>query len=286
MATSLLGCDLLGTALADRERRGEEKVSKSSPRSQPEDARSEGLASARDGRFTFAYPQTRNPKHAAVREGLQEAGLLEGLTKELNATVTLRRDLQIRFETCDKVNAWYTSAEPAIVFCYDLLEHAARVYTARGLDDKQREIALNGFIMFVMTHELGHALVHELELLVTGRQEDAVDQLATLLMLASKDDEIVVGALLAASYFAMTGAQGGAAAELPFWDEHSLGQQRFYDTACLIHGSNPQRTGEIVGSGLLPAARAQRCAGEYAQVNAAWRTMLAPHLRDEKRFWD
>ncbi|MGB2924306.1 MAG: DUF4344 domain-containing metallopeptidase [Limnothrix sp.] len=27
--------------------------------------------------------------------------------------------------------------------------------------------------------------------------------------------------------------------DLPFWDEHALSSQRFYNTACLIYGSDP-----------------------------------------------
>jgi hypothetical protein len=287
--SSLLGCEAVSTALAET-LKGDDKRETSSRREEERDRGSSGKAApARaggPGRFTYAYPESANTRHAAVREGFRDLKLLEGLTEELNATVMIPRDLQVRFETCDKLNAWYTSDEPAIVFCYDLLEHAVETYQARIPDAKQREVAIAGFVMFVMMHELGHALVNELKLPVTGRQEDAVDQLATLVLLATEDDDRAVGALAGASYFAITGSEGVATGNLPFWDEHSLGPQRFYDTACLVYGSNPERNAEVVTSGLLPPSRAERCAREYAQTNDAWRAMLRPHLRDEKRFWD
>lgn len=287
LSASLLACDVASTAFADLARPGSDdkpsasRSRKESEKDAPERKEPSGTDSA--GRVRVSYPSTDNPKHAAVRDAYRELKLLERFADELNATIRLPRDLEIRLETCNKLNAWYSSDEPAIVFCYDLLEHAAQFHSSQP-DAELRAASLDGFFSFVLLHEVGHALVNELKLPITGRQEDAVDQLATLLLIAADDEKATVGALTAAAYFAATGPT--AAGSLPFWDEHSLGPQRFYDTACLVYGSQPDRNAVILSSGLLPQARAERCPREFAQVNEAWRTMLRPYLRDEKRFWD
>jgi hypothetical protein len=247
-----------------------------------DEAESGGRSRKGEGRFTFAYPQARSGLHSQMRSDFKEAKLLEEITRELSETVRIPRDLQIRLETCDTINAWYDRREPAIVFCYDLLEHATGLFARRTSDREEIGKAVIGVFIFVLGHELGHALTHELQLTVTGREEDAVDQLAGLMLLSGSTADEGEGAVIAAgSYFAM--ASEGA--PLAFADEHSLGPQRFYDAACLVYGSNPAKNGALVTRGLLPKERADRCPAEWAVINRSWRSMLKPHLVDEERFW-
>ncbi len=132
-------------------------------------------------------------------------------------------------------------------------------------------------VAFVLGHELGHALIDILDLPVTGRQEDAADQLATL-ALADGSDEGAVMAVYAAAWFYRLGT-AGKLNRLAFADEHSLGQQRFYNIICWVYGQNPDAHQDVIDEGLLPDSRAPSCPGEYHRMAQAWETLLAAHSK-------
>jgi len=69
--------------------------------------------------------------------------------------------------------------------------------------------------------------------------------------------------------------------QLPFWDEHSLDKQRFYNLACWLYGHDSEKYGSLVEDGSLPQARAERCPAEYEQMSRSWTTLLKGHLKTE-----
>ena len=54
--------------------------------------------------------------------------------------------------------------------------------------EAERDEAVAGAFIFVFFHELGHALIDVYELPITGREEDAVDQLSTWILTDGTDD--------------------------------------------------------------------------------------------------
>jgi len=109
-----------------------------------------------------------------------------------------------------------------------------------------------------------------------GREEDAVDQLATVLMLDGSD-EGAVSAFNAALEFEIS-SRSQKKASMIFWDEHSFSKTRFYDMICLVYGSNPEKNSGLVGPTKLPVERAGRCENEWARAERAWLKLLAPHI--------
>jgi hypothetical protein len=68
-------------------------------------------------------------------------------------------------------------------------------------------------------------------------------------------------------------------APVAFWDEHSLNEQRYYNLVCMIYGSDPKRFANLVGDDMLPAERAGRCRGEFADAVDAFNETFGPHLK-------
>ncbi|HEX8361753.1 MAG TPA: DUF4344 domain-containing metallopeptidase, partial [Longimicrobium sp.] len=106
---------------------------------------------------------------------------------------------------------------------------------------------------------------------VTGREEDAVDQLATYILIGSGEK----GAQ--AAFNGVLAVQPGENAVFnnsDFADEHSLGPQRLFNIACWVYGSDPEKYSRIVTGGMLPRERAVRCPGEYQRMSKAWERLL------------
>ena len=161
--------------------------------------------------------------------------------------------------------------------CYEFLtefEEAFKQISKKPAEiDKMTEGAMSVFLF----HELGHCLIDVWDLPATGREEDAVDQLALFILLdgTPEGEEMV---LSAAKFFAIISSTEDVS-QLTFWDEHSLNQQRFYDMLCLTYGSNPAKNKHLLGKNGLPPDRAQRCPAEYKRVDSAWQKLLIPYIK-------
>ena len=223
------------------------------------------------GRFIAEYEPATAPDLRELRIRLVASRLLDTIAAGLNDTLRLRENVVIASSECGEPNASYRPDARRVTLCYELLADLSR----RFRRSPQSDILVAGTTAFVLLHEVGHALIHVLDLPTTGREEDAVDQLATLLMLG----EGPVGdslAFAAAAWF-LQSAPRTRIDPLAFADEHGLDAQRVYSILCWVHGRDPGRYPEIVGEGWLPAGRADRCQAEYSRVSRSWSRLLAPY---------
>ncbi|GAB3117151.1 hypothetical protein GCM10027256_03820 [Novispirillum itersonii subsp. nipponicum] len=147
-----------------------------------------------------------------------------------------------------------------------------------GMPQEVRTFIL-GNVLFTLYHELGHALIHELQLPVLGREEDAVDNLASLLMVPEAGDREMADRVLAAAQgWLMSATNTDEDEELAFWDEHGLDMQRFYSVVCVLYGADPDRFGDFADEADLPDYRREACGQEYEQISTSWAKLLEPHM--------
>lgn len=227
--------------------------------------------------FRVAYAPSQNALHEQFRAVLQDNRVFEAVAEGLNKTVRIPGTIDIQLVDCGTINAFYDPNNHRVMVCYELLDYFVSVFKPSAQNDEQLGQAVMGATIFSFYHEAGHALIHQLDLPAVGREEDAVDQLATLILMAAGDDG--VGMALSGAYWFQLQQKSGN--ETPFWDEHAFEGQRFYNILCLIYGSDPQKYAGFVASGNLPEARAQRCAEEYGKTQRAWEKLLQPHLAND-----
>ncbi len=246
--------------------------------SSPAAAQAQKKAAAK-GIFKAAYPPVKNPEYAQMQAELKKERVLEELAAALNELIILPTDITLTFNECGAVNAFYDPEKKRITMCYELLEDFAQAFEADAKTPQELDDAVGGATVFVFFHELGHALVDVLDLPITGKEEDAVDQLSTLI-LTDGTEENEQAILTAAVWFLRADQQNDGDIEgLPFWDEHSLGSQRFYNMVCWLYGQNEKGYAGLVKDGTLPKDRAVRCSEEYAQLEKSWSRLLEPHLK-------
>jgi hypothetical protein len=152
---------------------------------------------------------------------------------------------------------------------------------AEAESDPKSDFVL-GNIAFILFHELGHAMITEFELPVLGREEDAVDNFASMLLTPDNDDPKMDASILVD---AMTGwfasAELTALEDIAWWDEHGPDQQRAYQIACVLYGSKAGAYDALAEEIGLPEERRARCADEYQAVFNAWGQLLGPHLLND-----
>lgn len=133
---------------------------------------------------------------------------------------------------------------------------------------------------FTIYHEIGHMLVGELGIPVLGKEEDAVDTLATIWLLNDEDQEYAFNALIDASdgwYYNAVNSTGSGVDEFSYYDEHSLDIQRAYAMVCLMVGMDQNAFGETADVYGLDEDQQENCTYTYEQAEAAWSTLLEPY---------
>jgi hypothetical protein len=156
--------------------------------------------------------------------------------------------------------------------------------------EAQLSQAITGFIFFILFHELGHGLVDVLQLPAVGPEENVVDEFAAITLI-SLGREGGIGPQIATSaaigfarMWELSRGQAGAdITKLPYWDEHPLFIQRFYNIICLVYGSAPDQFAGLLEVVKLPETEAQRwaqrCVIDYQRKAQAWSALLSNHLR-------
>jgi hypothetical protein len=223
--------------------------------------------------FQVAAPQYQSATLRAEVERLQRSGLLSGAVSALNAQLILPRPVSVRLIECGESNAYYDPEAVEIQMCLELMEDMASVLEGQFEDRAMEADALTGAWLGTLLHEVGHALVDVLDLPITGREEDVVDQLSAWMLISGGDADAVLG--FAATYY----TEQVEAEVADFAGVHALNEQRYYNLLCWAYGSDPESAAELTESWELPMQRAELCEQEFRQMDRAWSRLLAPHLR-------
>jgi Putative metallopeptidase len=227
------------------------------------------------GDFKVGFSPLNKNKKAEMPKELKE--ILQGMADSLNHLMALPYDVYFNFDKCNEPNAFYSSDTKEITMCYEFIEDFYSTFQPIFKVEAEMDSAVDGTVAFFFFHELGHALIDVWDLPATGREEDAVDQLAMLILLDGTpegEDMVLNGAL----YFDIA-SENEDTKNLPFWDEHAFSKQRFYNMLCLTYGSNPEKNKALIGKHGLPKERAVRCGEEFKKTDRAWMRLLEPYLQ-------
>src|SRR3954465_2505429 len=143
-----------------------------------------------------------------------------------------------------------------------------------------------GNMLFVLLHEAGHGLISDLGLPVLGREEDAVDQFATVTMLEMKTEFTHRTLVNSAKSWLISDRRARDEGEVvTYYDNHGLDLQRAYNIICLMVGSDNDRFEDLANEVNLPEDRQEGCMADYSNASWSWNRVLKPHQRapDQQR---
>lgn len=209
-----------------------------------------------------AYPEADNEMYAMMREMLMEQDMLSAILDPLNEYFPVPRRVTIEIAECGRASSYYDDRRPAVGICYELVERLAEEMMSSGDSDGSETFA--GAFAYILLHQVGHALIDQMDLPVTASPEAAADQLAAVM--ASFSPEDAGNALM--GVFALRDMA------LPWEDAGEISVRRAQDMACLLYGSDPDTFAWVVEEGDLPARRAEGCEEEFEEVRDEWISML------------
>ena len=253
------------------------------------------------GRVTIVHQDDAiQPENRDAIKKIRDSGLFERMADRLTKAVALPHDLQV--VVTDKlpkgIDDPTTEVDGRRIFwpaafskaTHDVLtEFLPEVIAGKGAP---RAISQKNFTpdvlnvwgnQFILGHELGHALIHQLNLPLTGLEEDSADGFATFFTVSDKDTG-PNAALGAAVLFDAMGSKRPNLTLEDFSSDRPVILQRVYNFLCCVVGSDPQRLqNSLVTDGYIPETRAMLCRKEWSQLNYGWWTVLEPHLTDSSK---
>ncbi|MGW0669866.1 DUF4344 domain-containing metallopeptidase [Streptomyces sp. NPDC002746] len=243
------------------------------------------------GRLVVTYAKGKTAADRQAEAFLRKNKVLEGVAAYADELIALPYDVPLRGRSCGTPNAFWSSETKDISYCYEFLSALKPIYQKQDTTGTAHQRAaevdsdLIGLTNGVLFHELGHGLVAMYDLPITGKEEDAVDQLSTLLLSTGDTKHInyTVSTINAWGGLAQAETKG----KLPigqYADEHSLSVQRYYNWACWLYGSDPDAFESVVETpdnpnGALPEERAAQCPKEFSQIANSWGTLLDPYMK-------
>lgn len=136
-----------------------------------------------------------------------------------------------------------------------------------------------GNTLFTLFHEGGHMLVSELGLPVAGQQEEVVDTLTTMTMLATDSEDMnlyLSNAMI--GWFLIADRNFD---DLAFYRQHDLNSQRGSKMLCLLVGSDKEAFLDLALDLGLSKAQAETCSSAYEQAFRSWQQETNGYLRDD-----
>jgi len=240
---------------------------------------SKAMASKDDddaGQFVYKVEPSHDPKYKRD-EPMFTQGRIKDIVEAMGV-FKLPKDVPVLATDAgpchDNVNAFYKPDKHAVYLCFAFVDSFYEAFREAGKNDQEASNAALNAMAFCTLHEMGHALINELGLGVTGKEEDAVDELAGLILIENKLEKWAIDGTTA-----MTLLTKNSDKEKPqFFDEHSLSPQRLGDILCMVYGSDPKKYSDMENDKEL-APRLPKCQKFYEQKDKAWTTMLEPHER-------
>jgi len=234
-----------------------------------------GLMSAAYARphATLVFDKPANAAETAILKQLRQAGDAREVVGLINEKFRLPKPLAIVFG--GQEGPLYDPEINKILIPYTFIDEVKQrfvkaKYSETGVTPDE---ATNDALMHTLFHELGHALIAMYQLPIVGKEEDAVDSLANVLLIELYDNgqETV---LSAADLFDLESEDIDNFEEADFWDEHSLDAQRYYTTLCHVYGSDPDNYASVIENTDISDDRADLCIEEYEAASRNWFKLL------------
>jgi hypothetical protein len=233
-------------------------------------------APAEHGAFLTVYERPRTSDYLVYRDGLARERFLESVAEELNRVLELPASVTLAIAECGHSTTRWDGAARVATLCYEFLDAVLVIAGDAGVSPERAEQLFSGAVTFALFAEVGRALVELRELPAPAGAERAGDEFAALTLAAAEHDGDT-GSAAAVEFFDIALKQPDSGFE--YLETHHFDRARLETVACLLYGNAPRNHGASLARGILPKARAPRCAEELLAVAKSWEAALKPYSK-------
>lgn len=228
---------------------------------------------------------------------LQASSFLKETEKFIENTIKLNNQLKITFIDSPKIgdNAYFDPSTNSITITYSIIKrNASKTYqNFKSVDYTQ---AIHGVLLQIMFHEMAHYLIANYNLNITGKEENAADQLSIMAMLYIAQVQPSLG--VAVKYgilgwyeppiykqkfdvncLCYKNYKVNTVDNRSLVDEHAPNMERYYDMLSLFCGSNISKaySDNLIGENefQIDINRARRSEREYKIAYESWTELMS-----------
>jgi hypothetical protein len=201
------------------------------------------------------------------------------LAKSLASAFELPNTLTIKGVNGFGGGPFYNPEDNSITLPYEFTTVVLGVVAQSDPEESEYELgeSVGAVDSFILAHEFGHALIHNFELPVLGREEDAADGIATALLLLAGEGSVY--AADAAEFWLNFSGRQNPPQLAEYADNHSFDRQRADNILCWIGGAEEELLVAFVENEVLPESRAVSCPAEWELLRRSVEQVMDPHLK-------
>lgn len=210
---------------------------------------------------------------------LLKASETEYLAKSLATAFELPAALKVKGVNGFGGGPFYSPEDNSITLPYQFATAVIGVISETNPQGTETEWgeAVGAVNSFIFAHEFAHALIHNFNLPVLGREEDAADGIATVLLL--KAEEGATYAAEAAEFWDGFSGRQNPPQLVEYADNHSFDRQRAYNILCWVGGSDEAILQALAENEIVPEERLASCPAEWQLLRESAEQVLDPHLK-------
>lgn len=240
------------------------------------------LASSKNITIEYLNPTTQ--AEAQAQQAIKQSGVNETVVDLSDSLFPFEKTLTIEYGSED--GPLYDPEKHVIQMPYSFYDEALNYFTKNEYQEKYGKPAQSGAIdtvLHTLLHEAGHAFIADQNIPILGKEEDAVDNFAAVLMIeyVENGDDATISA---ADMFAFESDDRPDYYDFgEYIDEHSFDLQRYFSTLCLVYGSNAELHANLldeVENDYL-AERKDFCVFQYQAISENWHSYLSKPKVDQ-----
>ena len=208
------------------------------------------------------------------REWVIKNELFKGPIDLINSEIDIQEEVVV--VVGDEEDPYYDPELKKIFIPYGFITEVRSRFKADG--DEKWEVYSRDALIHTIYHELGHALIDIKDIPVLGREEDAVDDFATIILILTEDKGWDM-AISAAELYFMEGEDIEEYTMEDLSDEHLLDDQRGYRGLCLVYGSNPSKFDDIAKDLNMDEDMKEMCKDLFYEKTYSWLILLKSSLK-------
>ena len=228
---------------------------------------------AQQSQIQIAYDPPTNAQLQPIYQRLKQRAVLEEMQAFL-APLHLPRPLTIKTAQCGTTTLQRHPPNTATI-CYEMVASIEKLVSQNTSDRNLAQSVIKGAFIQTALHETSRAIFEVLDVPIWGRERDAADRLAALIMTQFGEDVSFTAINGTADLFMWSNKTWTGS---DFSDTGSPDYQRFFNYVCVAYAAAPLMFGDLVDRGILPKRRAERCQGEYDQIRRAFDLRIMPYV--------
>jgi hypothetical protein len=230
-------------------------------------------AALAESQIEISYEEPSNPHLLPIYEQLKSQGALTQL-QLLMEPLRLPHPITVRTAECGPNPEPYVSGGP-ITICYEVIDQVAKLVKQHSRDPAYQQVLINGAFVQTALHNISLGIFDVLGVPIWGREFDAADRLAALIMTQFGEDVMAATVESTTQIFQWSDKTWTGR---DFASTASPDAQRFYNYLCIAYAASPYDYDYLVRGGTLPKERAERCDGEYQQIKKAFDLRIMPFV--------